>query len=265
MPYLTQKEKRDFAAQMVEIGKKAEPELLDRGFDPSDRIAALAVLHKEAQQKGASHQASEAAVDKANRAARTSTDTAYRAASDTKNFVVGLLGTDHPDSEMLSHIRRQGMTDSEKRDFVTQILEYLRKCSSLFVAHGFDPADRIAELEALGQGALTDVTHQTVAKADAIQATKDSTGATDTAYKEADNFAELIMGLLGPDHPLSIRIRRLRRKNKPPPPPDGDGGDTIEEGGNSSEEGEDTAGEDGDATEESGDNIGEVEDDSEEV
>ncbi len=104
-----------------------------------------------------------------------------------------------------------GLGESDKRDFISQLIVILGQNAPLLTEKGFDPATKITELE-------TDLTatdeaegRQTEAKAAAKSATIVAQDTLQTAYDHGSATVELIVGLLGKKHPLVQEIKKLRK------------------------------------------------------
>ena len=213
MPGLTEKEKRDFALVMKKILVEATQDLLDSGIDPATRITQLETLHQTATDKEGIQAMKEIGARVSTEISDESTTLAYRQASDTKTQIVGLLGKNDPRSIELGQMRdHENMTKASMRDFVFQIVNFLEGQTESLATAGFDVSDRITELQGKGTTATDNEAQQQLAHAGAVQATSDSVAATEEAYALASAIADLVVGTLGIDHPVSRMIRHLRKK-----------------------------------------------------
>ena len=77
---------------------------------------------------------------------------------------------------------------------------------------GFNAEPRANELTQQSETALSAETAQQRAERDAEAATKVSQQTLKAAYDNASASVDLIVGLLGKDHPLSKQLRKLRGK-----------------------------------------------------
>ncbi len=102
-------------------------------------------------------------------------------------------------------------TESDKRDFVTQVAKIMENNAQLLIEKKYDPADKVAELTQQG----TDADNAEAKQTDADKAAKDATALANTtlgvAYNNASAAIELIAGLLGKTHNLVLELRKLRK------------------------------------------------------
>ena len=103
-----------------------------------------------------------------------------------------------------------GLTEEEQRESPRQIIEILDNNAAALTAAGFDPAARQAQLTTQADDADAKEADQVDARAALSAATSASQAATQTAYSNASDTVELIIGLLGKDHELSKILRQLR-------------------------------------------------------
>ncbi|NQU53986.1 MAG: hypothetical protein HQ522_15775 [Bacteroidetes bacterium] len=103
------------------------------------------------------------------------------------------------------------MSEAKKRDFVNQLITILKQNAQLFIDKGYDPANRIAELEEFLNETEIAEARQTEAEAAAKDATKLSQKTLDKTYREGSATVELISGLLGKDNNLLREIRKMRK------------------------------------------------------
>ena len=102
------------------------------------------------------------------------------------------------------------LSESDKRDFVAQIKGRLSENSELLTEKGFNPENKVSELTQQSEVAQTDETAQQKARRAAEAATKVSSASLKVAYDNASASVDLVVGLLGKDHPLSQQLRKLR-------------------------------------------------------
>ena len=102
-------------------------------------------------------------------------------------------------------------TESDKRDFVTQMVNIMKNNTKLLIDKKYDPADKIAELTQQGK----DSDQAEARQRDAVKAAKDATELANTsldiAYDNASATVELMAGLLGKTHNLVLELRKLRK------------------------------------------------------
>lgn len=110
------------------------------------------------------------------------------------------------------------LTESKKRDFITQLIVIMEQNVEPLTAKGYDPSAKITQLKA--EKALADQTEadQREAVAAAKNATQVALNALNEAYTDASAAVDLISGLLGKDDNLLIEIRKLRKVAKPTEP-----------------------------------------------
>ena len=104
MGRLTEDQKRAFARRILEILKDNIARLGAAGFDPINRIVELSVKSYRADDKEAAQFAAQTAAEKATAESQAATDEVYKAASDSVELVVGLLGKDDELSKNLRNI-----------------------------------------------------------------------------------------------------------------------------------------------------------------
>ena len=103
------------------------------------------------------------------------------------------------------------LTESKKRDFVTQLVVIMEQNAQLLADKGFDPANKIDQLKQ----ELTAADEAEGKQADAMAAAKDATKLAnetlDTAYVDGSATVDLISGLLGKKDNLLLEIKKLRK------------------------------------------------------
>ncbi|MBN1188008.1 MAG: hypothetical protein JXB49_37380 [Bacteroidales bacterium] len=102
------------------------------------------------------------------------------------------------------------LNDSDKRDFVHQMINTVDQNKSTLKAKGFDTEPKLKLLKDYGTRADLAETAQQQAQAEALKATQLAKAALDKAYKEASATVELIVGLLGKDHELVQKLKQIR-------------------------------------------------------
>jgi multidrug efflux pump subunit AcrA (membrane-fusion protein) len=100
---LTDAEKRDFVAQMIDLLQQSNETLAGKGFDPSAKIETLTNLSRQAETAEASQQQAMADAKKATVEAQKNLEAAYKEASASVELVTGLLGKDN---ELVSQLRK---------------------------------------------------------------------------------------------------------------------------------------------------------------
>ena len=103
------------------------------------------------------------------------------------------------------------MKESDKRDFVNQLITLTTSNQSLLIEKGFDPTNQLTEMQAASSEASSAEVAQQNASAALKEATALSNEKLSAAYKMASNFAELLVGLLGKDNDLVKEIRKMRK------------------------------------------------------
>ena len=113
------------------------------------------------------------------------------------------------------------LTESKKRDFVTQLIVIMQQNAQLLSDQGFDPAAKITQLQQEVLAADEAEGKQVEAMAAAKDATQVSQETLDVAYTDGSATVDLITGLLGKNDNLVIEIKKLRKtgksKSKPVP------------------------------------------------
>gem|GEM_PF-733464 len=127
----------------------------------------------------------------------------------------GKLSGDPNDNNLLSlsktKLTMSGLSESKKRDFVSQLITILGQNAPLLTAKGYDPATKITELQTELTAADEAEGRQTEAKAAAKAATSLAQETLSTAYDDGSATVELIVGLLGKKDPLVEEIKKLRK------------------------------------------------------
>ena len=114
------------------------------------------------------------------------------------------------------------LTESRKRDFVTQLIVIMEQNAQLLTDKGFDPAAKIATLkEEIGAADLAEA-KQAEAAAAAKNATQLAHDTLNTAYTNGSATVDLISGLLGKKDNLLLEIKKLRKMSKPNPKTNGE-------------------------------------------
>lgn len=110
------------------------------------------------------------------------------------------------------------LTESKKRDFITQLIVIIEQNAPLLTNKGFDPTGKLSQLKA--EKISVDLTEagQREAMAAAKTATQLALDTLDAAYTDASATVDLVSGLLGKNDNLLIEIRKLRKTTSPPPP-----------------------------------------------
>ncbi len=102
------------------------------------------------------------------------------------------------------------LTDSDKKSFIDKIIAALTTSKADLTAKGWDPAQRITNL----QNGVTSVTNDEglVSQLDAALATAVATRRTDldNNYALASATVSLVEGILGKDAPLVRDLRQIR-------------------------------------------------------
>ena len=114
------------------------------------------------------------------------------------------------------------MTESGKRDFVSQMITILQQNTTLLTDAGFDPTAKVTQLQTELTAADDAEGRQIDAKAAAKFATREATQTLKTAYNDGSATVEIIAGFLGKDHPLVQELRKLRKSNGRPERPSSD-------------------------------------------
>ena len=103
------------------------------------------------------------------------------------------------------------MNESDKRDFISQIISLVEERKSILTEKGFDPTTKLDELKIKNLESDNAEIVQQEAAAKAKEATTNANLKLDEAYKEASNIADLISGLLGKENELVKKMRKFRK------------------------------------------------------
>lgn len=106
------------------------------------------------------------------------------------------------------------LTESKKRDFVTQLVVIMQQNAQLLSDKGFDPQAKIAQLEQELLTADEAEGKQVEAMAAAKDATKVANDTLNVAYTDGSATVDLITGLLGKNDNLVLEIKKLRKTGK---------------------------------------------------
>lgn len=103
------------------------------------------------------------------------------------------------------------LTESKKRDFVSQLIVIMEQNAQLLSDKGFDPANKIDQLKQELTAADDSEAKQAEAMAAAKDATRLANDTLDTAYTDGSATVDLISGLLGKKDNLLLEIKKLRK------------------------------------------------------
>lgn len=103
------------------------------------------------------------------------------------------------------------LSESKKRDFVSQMITLLEQNTQLLTDKGYDPENKINELTTQLTAADDAEARQTEAMAAAKDATKLSQETLDVVYRNGSATVDLISGLLGKQDNLLKEIKKLRK------------------------------------------------------
>ena len=104
---MSEEEQRQFVRAVVEILDNQAADLTAAGFDPANKKAELTALAEDADDKEAGQVSARAALATATTASQEATTNGYKAASNTVDLVVGLLGKDHALSKIIRKLRSE--------------------------------------------------------------------------------------------------------------------------------------------------------------
>jgi len=107
------------------------------------------------------------------------------------------------------------LTESRKRDFVTQLIVIMEQNAQSLSDKGFDPTAKIEVLKQEMTAADEAEGKQVEAMAAAKNATNVAQNTLDAAYTDGSATVDLIAGLLGKNDNLVIEIKKLRKVSKP--------------------------------------------------
>jgi len=103
------------------------------------------------------------------------------------------------------------MKESEKRDFINQMIELVNEESENLAREGFTTEAKLSALQE--KKAMCDQAEiqQQEAAARARETTSEANRTLDEAYKAASNMAEAIAGILGKESEIVKKMRRFRK------------------------------------------------------
>ena len=104
---MSEEERRQFVREMIGILDNHAADLTAAGFDPANKKAELTALAEDADDKEAGQVSARAALATATTASQEATTNGYKAASNTADLVVGLLGKDHALSKIIRKLRSE--------------------------------------------------------------------------------------------------------------------------------------------------------------
>jgi len=106
------------------------------------------------------------------------------------------------------------MTESKKRDFVSQLIVILEQNRELLADKGFDPTAKITQLQTELEAADNAEGKQLEAMAAAKDATKLANETLAVAYTDGSATVDLVTGLLGKKDNLVLEIKKLRNSGR---------------------------------------------------
>ena len=104
---MSEEERRQFVRAMVEILDNHAADLTAAGFDPAAKQAELTALAEDADNKEGGQVNARVALANATASSQQATIKGYKAASNTVDLVVGLLGKDHALSKIIKKLRSE--------------------------------------------------------------------------------------------------------------------------------------------------------------
>jgi len=103
------------------------------------------------------------------------------------------------------------MSEAKKRDFVQQLITLLEQNVELLTEKGYNPENKIQELNTQ----LTTTKDAEARQAEAMAAAKDATRfsqqSLDIVYRNGSATVDLVSGLLGKQDNLLLEIEKLRK------------------------------------------------------
>ncbi len=104
------------------------------------------------------------------------------------------------------------LNDNEKRAFIAETVTITSQKTSTLTAAGYDPLNRLTQLQTKVATADEAEAAQQIAAVAAKEATLAAQNALTEAYKDASAMIDLFEGLLGKDNSLVFQLRQLRKK-----------------------------------------------------
>lgn len=112
---------------------------------------------------------------------------------------------------LINQLKQFTMKDSEKRDFVNQMIQLTNEEKDNLIAGGFTPDVKLTSLTEKKIASDKDEIKQQEAAAASKKATAQARKTLDEAYIEASDLADLISGVLGKNSEIVKRMRKFRK------------------------------------------------------
>ncbi|MBU1356609.1 MAG: hypothetical protein KJ620_08585 [Candidatus Edwardsbacteria bacterium] len=103
-----------------------------------------------------------------------------------------------------------GLTYAQKSAFVQMMAQMLKDNLAGLKASGFDPSVKLTAMNAALKTSVEDDMKQEALKAELVKATDKATKSLDAAYVQASSLADAMVGVIGKNAPLALRIKQLR-------------------------------------------------------
>ncbi len=103
------------------------------------------------------------------------------------------------------------LNDNEKRAFIAETITITTQETATLTAAGYDPANRLTQLQTKVATADDAEAAQQLAAVAAKDATLAAQNSLSDAYKDASAMIDLFEGLLGKDNSLVLQLRQLRK------------------------------------------------------
>jgi len=104
------------------------------------------------------------------------------------------------------------LTYAQKQAFGEIVAQFIRDHSPLLKKAGFDPARKLAELEAELEAAVNLDVQQETMKAELVKTTDKAVKAIQSTYRKASFLIDTMVGIFGKSSTLSKRLRKLREQ-----------------------------------------------------
>jgi len=102
------------------------------------------------------------------------------------------------------------LTYAQKSAFVQMMAQMLKDNLAGLKASGFDPSSKLTSLNSALRTSVEDDMKQEALKAELVKATNKALKSLDAAYVQASSLADAMVGVIGKNAPLALRIKQLR-------------------------------------------------------
>ncbi len=104
------------------------------------------------------------------------------------------------------------LTYAQKQAFGDTVAQFVREHATELRRAGFDPAKKLAALEASVKSAVDLDVEQETLKAELVKTTDEAVNAIHSCYRQASSMIDTMAGIFGKGSPLAKRLRKLREQ-----------------------------------------------------